>query len=850
MAEDILSHVQSFYDSPLKEGEKRKILYLFDKEEAYSETIKGWIESQAEVNLLRVTTSNYFHTNVLIEKNLKEKSLFLYFAMERPSIEENPLIDVLLYSEELKVDSESQLYLSLGIDPDDAEITNTLQHYPVFFRSKTRLNQFQRLYHNNPFQSSEVVDYAVFATLTKAASASWMDVLIELFDEAAAGNSSKWDQIVKFGDEKQFWKMIEKILGYAEATSPSGSHSIMELMQQVFLTHLSTELGDYVPKEMKPYLLPKTNPIVVFINQWMNTKDKEEAFVFVSAVIENEWDFDELFQDLPMEAIVECELFSWFDRELIARIVQSICVQIKDRNRLTPFITKRRNTFWHKQFSHEYAFLRWAIQLNQFTEEFEEEWEMLSQLEELWQFYSEQGYHIDQAYRKMYGMYDVLPAERREILMPVKEQMERLYVNKYLETFTQKWDRYYSNSQVFDPRKLQASFYTNEVEAYVRNNRRIVVIISDGLRYEAGKDLYLELTKEKKFNGEFDWMQTELPSITSVGMASLLPHSSLQLKADGTVFADGMPTNSTVNREIILKRNGHEEALAMKSTDIEQLNKEQLREKFAGKKLIYVYHNKVDAIGDHQPTEQAVFDATQDGVSELKQLMTRLTNDVSIGSFLVTADHGYLYTRSSIPTQQKVPVKKESDAWIKNKRFIVSEKEEKHYSGLSFLLSERLDNLGYITVPRGMNRFALQGGGYQYSHGGHLPQEMMVPLLRIKTDRSRNELPEVEISLISQTRTITNTIVWLSFLQTEVVSEEKVEKQVKLYFEDDKGRKISNEVLLIADSMNKSSEERVFKEKFVFLNEKYDPSDLYYFVMENKNDPDDVTKERFKLDLV
>lgn len=39
---------------------------------------------------------------------------------------------------------------------------------------------------------------------------------------------------------------------------------------------------------------------------------------------------------------------------------------------------------------------------------------------------------------------------------------------------------------------------------YLNNDRRIVVIISDGLRYEAGKELYLELTKEKKFNGEMD----------------------------------------------------------------------------------------------------------------------------------------------------------------------------------------------------------------------------------------------------------------------------------------------------------------------------------------------------------
>ncbi|OJF92809.1 hypothetical protein AX762_09490 [Alkalibacterium sp. 20] len=567
-------------------------------------------------------------------------------------------------------------------------------------------------------------------------------------------------------------------------------------------------------------------------------------------MIENDWDFAALLHDLPSEALAECETFKWFDNELIKRIVQSMQIYVSESDRLLPMLAKRRNTIWFDQFTSSYAFLKWAIQLNHHTETFEEDWRGMAETSALWQYYSEQGYHVDSAYRKMTETYDALQSDQKEVLRPVKDQMERLYVNQYLNEFTTKWDMYYTNAQTFDANKLQANFFDNEVKTYLGNNRRIVVIISDGLRYEAGKELYFDLTKEKKFNGDMDWMQTELPSITSVGMASLLPHHSLQFQTDGTVLVDDMKTSGLANRETILRKNGHPKALALKSTDIDQMTKEQLREKMAGKKLVYIYHNKVDAIGDHLPTENDVFKATNESIKELNQLMHRLTNDVSISSFLVTADHGYLYTRSAISSSEKVPVNRELEAWIKNKRFILSEKEEDHYSGLSFTLSERLDNTGYITVPRGMNRFALQGGGYQYSHGGHLPQEMMVPLLRIKTDRSRNEIPEVNVSLISQTRTIANNIVWLSFLQTDPLSEQKKEKRLNLYFEDSKGRKISNEILLIADRENKASDERVFTEKFVLLNESYNPLDTHYFVMENANDEEDVVKERFKLDLV
>ncbi|WP_428830594.1 hypothetical protein, partial [Alkalibacterium indicireducens] len=46
MSEDILSRIDTYFSSPLKEGEKRKIMYLFDKEESYSETIAEWCKSK------------------------------------------------------------------------------------------------------------------------------------------------------------------------------------------------------------------------------------------------------------------------------------------------------------------------------------------------------------------------------------------------------------------------------------------------------------------------------------------------------------------------------------------------------------------------------------------------------------------------------------------------------------------------------------------------------------------------------------------------------------------------------------------------------------------------------------
>lgn len=850
MSEDILTRIDDYFLSPLKDGEERKILYLFDKEESYRESISKWCETNGTIQLLKVTDHNFFLTNYLVEVEKNDTHLFLYFCMDSPALEENPLLDVLLYSEELKVDEKSQLYLTLGIDPDNSELTQAVDQFPVFFRAKSRMQQFKRLFDQSPFKTSEVVGYGVFGSLVKAPSADWMATLIELFEEAAQGKEEKWDQLVKFGDESLFWQMIDQLTGYNQSTSVSGAVSVNELMQHVFFTYLSTEKDQPLPKAIRPYMLEKSNPIVVFMNRWMNTKDKEDAYYFVSTVIENGWDFDNLFSDFSSQALANVETFKWFDVQLIKEIAQSINMQAGEMDRLIPLLDKRRNTMWYKEFKPLYHFLKWAIQLNHYTVECESDWRSLVDSSELWSFYGDSAYHVDHAYRKMYEYYDVLSSVHKELVVEVKDQMERLYVNQYLRAFTDKWDDYYLDQTVFDPAKLQANFYQNEVKPYIANDRRIVVIISDGLRYEAGKELFLELTKEKKFNGEMDWMQTELPSITSIGMASLLPHQAIQFKEDGQVLVDDQSTKGLKNRAAVLQNSGHPDAVALKATDIDRRNKQELREELYGKKLVYIYHDKIDAIGENTPTEQEVFQATKDSISELNHLMHRLTNELSISSFLVTADHGYLYTRGTIPKSAKVTVENVEDAWIKSKRFILLENESDYPLGLNFTLSERLDKSGYISVPRGMNRFALQGGGNQYVHGGHLPQEMMVPLLRIKTDRGRNEIPEVAVSLISQTRTLTTNVVWLDFLQVEPVSEEKKEKRLTLYFEDEQGKKISNELSLIANRVNPSSSERVFTEKLVLLNEQYNPLAPYYFVMENENDPADIVKERFKLDLV
>ena len=135
-----------------------------------------------------------------------------------------------------------------------------------------------------------------------------------------------------------------------------------------------------------------------------------------------------------------------------------------------------------------------------------------------------------------------------------------------------------------------------------------------------------------------------------------------------------------------------------------------------------------------------------------------------------------------------------------------------------------------VTCPIGADIFKAPGNGLNYVHGGSSPQEMLVPLIEVKTDRSFKETTTAQIALVSLTTKITNLITSLDFVQTEPVSDVVKETTYLIYFVDGNGEKISNEHLYIADKKDENTANRVFRLRFNFKNKKYEKSQKYYLV--------------------
>src|SRR6201999_4344654 len=115
---------------------------------------------------------------------------------------------------------------------------------------------------------------------------------------------------------------------------------------------------------------------------------------------------------------------------------------------------------------------------------------------------------------------------------------------------------------------------------------------------------------------------------------------TLTYSADAkTVLADGQPTNSTVFRGKILEGVG---GSAIQAEDFKALNAEERRELYKANRILYVYHNRIDATGDKPGTERQVFEAVEDTLRDIVDLVKKLANANATNIF-ITADHGFLF---------------------------------------------------------------------------------------------------------------------------------------------------------------------------------------------------------------
>ena len=298
------------------------------------------------------------------------------------------------------------------------------------------------------------------------------------------------------------------------------------------------------------------------------------------------------------------------------------------------------------------------------------------------------------------------------------------------------------------------------------------VIISDAFRYEAAQELTAELNGKYRFGAVLSSQLGVLPSYTALGMASLLPHKSLSYKG-ADVLVDGHASAAS-DRDGILQGVG---GMACKYDELMAKKKEEGREFIKDKRVVYIYHDAVDAIGDDSKTEGHTFEAVRKAINELTALVGYIVNSLNGHHILVTADHGFLFTETArVETDKSKLNDKPDNAVFAKKRYLLAPGLPDHdaaWHGKTSVTAKADGDMDFW-IPKGTNLFHFVGGA-RFVHGGAMPQEIVVPVVTVKHVRGKSaqetKTKPVTVQVLGSNHRITSAYCRFQLIQMEAVSE-------------------------------------------------------------------------------
>jgi uncharacterized protein (TIGR02687 family) len=322
---------------------------------------------------------------------------------------------------------------------------------------------------------------------------------------------------------------------------------------------------------------------------------------------------------------------------------------------------------------------------------------------------------------------------------------------------------------------------------------------------------------------------------------------------DGRVLVDGRTSAGLDNRMEILQT-AVPESIAIHYQELFAMNKAGRRETFKGKKLIYIYHDSIDAIGDKASTEIYTFTAAERAIEEIYNIIKIIRDDLSGTNIFVTADHGFVYQREALEESDKIE-KEGLHAVEVKRRYLLSLDSGERTGLLDINMGSLIKNEYRLTayVPKATIRFKMQGSGVNFVHGGASLQEIVVPLIKFKNIRSgqknSREIEKVDVKLTNTTRKITNSLFNLTFFQTERVEDKRIPRTVKIYMADENDSVITNEETLICDRTSDKPEDRTFKLRFALKSIPYDKNKDYYLIIKDVETNVVVEKIPFQISL-
>jgi len=813
-------------------GDSRKLVFWYDEKGEFAEDIDHVELANAKV--YKLEKGNQFYTKYFLEKEDTATNYLIYAPFPKPPVSENHLEDTMLYSKRFYADRASLLSVDLGIGEKYKPV---IEKHIKYFANKERVKRFYDLEIEN-FNEENIL-IGLMSAICNTRTCSFDEVIRVLLTDDSLEDNKFIAEFKKYDLLDAFWKYVEQQFGF---TSPAPT--LEKFLISMYVTYADRYIDRELPKGWKGFVSYKSGNIIAFMDNLMNNVLYRDKYDELSAYVSGVLYAAEVLSAYEPETLIECDSFAEIDKLIIRWIVgrltaEDLIARLGNRN-LCEVCEMRSRMHFGRKFGTIYDMLREAYFIIS-----QANYQPVSGFKKIIDAYVASDCVIDNSYREFYTNYDRI--ENTDGFEELKELVENIYTNEYLGKLLPKWNEGLQEPDALAVLPLQREFYNK----YVRPNKeRTVVIISDGMRFEVGCELYKRMQDNPKCKDSLSIkpMLGVLPSYTRLGMEALLPHKTLELTDDFRELVDGRFAVDTVTRQAVLQ-SYVPESRCIQYSDIKGLKGMALRDVFTAQQVVYIYHDQIDNAGENM--EDEVFHACTKAVNEIAELIQRISTSANTYRFIVTSDHGFIYKRNPVQQSDKISTADEPGK-LKKRRYIVSKEPVADDGvmnlGLGYVLGNDDDKV--ISYPCSASVFSARGNaGLNYVHGGSSPQEMLIPVIDIKMDKGAVETRTVQIMLVSLIQKITNLITTLDFIQSEPVSDVVKGTKYKMFFLSEDNEKISNENIYVADKRDEDVQKRLFRMRFTFKNKKYEKNKKYYLVAYDESNDVEAFRHEVIMDV-
>lgn len=742
------------------------------------------------VTVLKWDGFNSFMIKREVELCTEETRFLIYTPFDPLPDESNILADMMHYSEpHFRADKASIYCMELGLPDTFRELVSDHISFFKYVDNRRGFSRFQSR------DSEEEAIGSIMAVLVKAEDSSMESILQAMIERYASDPCTEKaiDIIHPFDVHKltdAFWSRCSREFGFS-------GRSIEELVRDLLFTaaFYDSEIGRTV-EPLSKHILPKGPRAIAFINRLQ--RDKIEA---LCTSVSEKFGIRSILEKVDsIDDLLECGVFDCVDSIVVSRLMDAILSTRAPLDaRRTESIASRIGSKPSMRPKPWYEAILSASDIVDRCGLFESTFPQCTDAESIIEGYVSQWHLIDASYRRFNLAFDSILYDSgidEGLRNRFRNHIEIVYCESFLRPVTDGLCSRISSYRDL-PGPYQQDFCQDFLE---KDSRKTAVIISDGFRYECAAELRDRLSATSRVREcRLKHMVSTVPSDTCFGMAALLPNKGLKVRMGDnvSVLIDYRRTDSE-NRESILQ-SAYPDSVVLKYEVFGKVSSKELRARCSGKKVVYIYHDRVDHVGEND--EGRTFKACEETISEIVELITTLTN-WSFVRFVVTADHGFIYRHSDVPEYDRISTEQ---AFYSQRRSAVNDRPWNLESCLEF----PLDYLGegneglFVSVPKSISVFRHQGKTKRYLHEGISPQEIVVPVLEV--DTIRGSITERYVGLKPEmTDHIKQYNPRFRLWQDHPVDDEYRKGEYTVWLEDKDGQRISQEYLVIADKTDKT----------------------------------------------